>query len=200
MNRAYSVIHTKAFDDTKRTFTGIASTPRPDRDKDVMVMEGAEFKLPMPLLLHHKGELPVGRVTAAKVTPDGIEVEFELPEVEEEGELKKRVDEAWHSLKYQLITALSIGFQPDFKEAERLKDGGFKFNKWDWFELSLVTIPANAEATINLVKSIDSEQRAALGIKDSDEQDNTDPPVGDTTTKHLIVQLSAPKQAGVKLS
>lgn len=199
MKRAYSVIHTKAFDDENRTFTGIASTPRPDRMKDIVVPEGATFNLPMPLLLHHDHAMPVGQVVAAKVTPQGIEVTCSLPSIEEEGELKKRVDEAWQSLKYQLITALSIGFIPDYKSAERLKDGGYKFSEWDWHELSMVTIPANSDATINLVKSIDTDYLPALGDDESVE-DATNTPVGDTTKKHLIVQLSAPKQAGVKLS
>src|SRR5215510_10885818 len=43
-----------------------------------------------------------------------------------------------------------------------MKDGGLRIEKSDVFELSLVTIPANAEATIMQIKSADL--KAALGI------------------------------------
>jgi HK97 family phage major capsid protein len=44
-----------------------------------------------------------------------------------------------------------------------MDNGGVRYLKTDWFELSLVTIPANAEATITQIKSIDRESRALRG-------------------------------------
>jgi hypothetical protein len=64
----------------------------------------------------------------------------------------------------------------------------YRFTKWDWIELSLVTIPANPDCTIQTVKSIVDRERAALGH---------------TLTRgvKLIqrVQPAAQKGAGVKL-
>src|SRR5690606_1606145 len=62
-----------------------------------------------------------------------------------------RLEEAWQSIKSGLVRGLSIGFRP-IKYAF-LDDGGVEFSEWDWYELSAVTIPANAEASITSVKS-----------------------------------------------
>ncbi|HFI2210318.1 TPA: phage major capsid protein [Pseudomonas aeruginosa] len=163
-NRAYSTLEVKALDDEKRVITGIASTPSPDRMQDVVEPKGAQFKLPIPFLWQHNHDEPIGHVTDAKVTQKGIEVSVQLAQVEEPGKLKDRLDEAWQSIKSGLVRGLSIGFSA--KEFEQIPGSwGLRFLSWEWFELSAVTIPANAEATITSVKSIDREQRAALGIK-----------------------------------
>lgn len=164
INRAYSTLEVKALDDEKRVITGIASTPSPDRMQDVVEPKGAQFKLPIPFLWQHNHDEPIGHVTEAKVTQKGIEVSVQLTQVEEPGKLKDRLDEAWQSIKSGLVRGLSIGFSA--KEFEQIPGSwGLRFISWEWFELSAVTIPANAEATITSVKSIDREQRAALGIK-----------------------------------
>ncbi|HHZ9315194.1 TPA: phage major capsid protein [Pseudomonas aeruginosa] len=163
-NRAYSTLEVKALDDEKRVITGIASTPSPDRMQDVVEPKGAQFKLPIPFLWQHNHDEPIGHVTDAKVTQKGIEVSVQLTQVEEPGKLKDRLDEAWQSIKSGLVRGLSIGFSA--KEFEQIPGSwGLRFLSWEWFELSAVTIPANAEATITSVKSFDREQRAALGIK-----------------------------------
>lgn len=163
-NRAYSTLEVKALDDEKRVITGIASTPSPDRMQDVVEPKGAQFRLPIPFLWQHNHDEPIGHVTEAKVTQKGIEVSVQLTQVEEPGKLKDRLDEAWQSIKSGLVRGLSIGFSA--KEFEQIPGSwGLRFLSWEWFELSAVTIPANAEATITSVKSIDREQRAALGIK-----------------------------------
>lgn len=163
-NRAYSTLEVKALDEEKRVITGIASTPSPDRMQDVVEPKGAQFKLPIPFLWQHNHDEPIGHVTEAKVTQKGIEVSVQLTQVEEPGKLKDRLDEAWQSIKSGLVRGLSIGFSA--KEFEQIPGSwGLRFLSWEWLELSAVTIPANAEATITSVKSIDREQRAALGIK-----------------------------------
>lgn len=163
MNRAYSVLSVKAVDDEKRVIRGIASTPSPDRMGDVVEPLGAKFKTPMPLLWQHQHDKPVGLVEFAQPNKDGIPFEARLPEIAEPGVLKDRVDEAWQSVKAGLVAAVSIGFQAIPEQVERLKSGGLRFKEWDWLELSLVTIPANSEATITQIKAIDTELRAASG-------------------------------------
>ncbi len=165
MNRAYSILNIKAVDDEKRIITGIASTPTPDRMDDIVDPMGAKFKTPMPLLLYHDSTLPVGSVHFAKATKDGIAFEASLPNVTETGVVQDRVNEAWHALKYKLIGGVSIGFRALENGVKMLKSGGVQFTSWEWLELSLVTVPANQEATILSIKSIDTEQRAAIGSK-----------------------------------
>ncbi|MBK3872144.1 phage major capsid protein [Pseudomonas stutzeri] len=169
MNRAYSVLSVKAVDDEKRVIRGIASTPSPDRMGDVVEPLGAKFKTPMPLLWQHQHDKPVGLVEFAQPNKDGIPFEARLPEITEPGVLKDRVDEAWQSVKAGLVAAVSIGFQAIPEQVERLKSGGLRFKEWEWLELSLVTIPANAEATITAIKSIDADLRAASGREQKSE-------------------------------
>jgi HK97 family phage prohead protease len=160
LNRAYSLLTIKEADDDARQITGMATTPTPDRLEDVVEPEGAQFKLPLALLWQHNSEQPIGRVTHARVTKAGIEIIAKIARTVETGRLKDRLDEAWQSIKAGLVTGLSIGFKP--LEHEYIKETkGVRFTKWDWLELSVVTIPANAEANITTVRSIDIAQRAA---------------------------------------
>jgi HK97 family phage prohead protease len=164
LNRAFSLLEIKRVDEDARVITGIATTPAADRLEDVVEPEGAQFKLPMPLLLQHDAAQPIGHVTHAKVTKTGIDIVAKIARIAEPGRLKDRLDEAWQSIKHGLVSGLSIGFKPI--EVERLeKSRGLRFLKWDWLELSAVTIAANAQATITMIKNIDTAQRAALGRK-----------------------------------
>lgn len=190
-NRAYSTLEVKALDDEKRVITGIASTPSPDRMQDVVEPKGAQFKLPIPFLWQHNHDEPIGHVTEAKVTQKGIEVSVQLTQVEEPGKLKDRLDEAWQSIKSGLVRGLSIGFSA--KEFEQIPGSwGLRFLSWEWFELSAVTIPANAEATITSVKSIDREQRAALGIKSVPVVRVT--PAGASAIKTKTIKIPKPQE------
>ena len=194
LHKTFGSVQIKSLDEEKRTFTGIASTPNQDRAKDVMVPKGANFEVPMPLLFHHDPPKAIGQVTSAKVTANGIEVEIHIPEIEEPGVLKDRVDEAYQSLKYDLVKGLSVGFIPNWDEAEMIKGGGIQFNQWEWYELSLVTIPCNRESSTEFSKAFE-EHKAALGEKP--QKTATD---GDSSEqKHVVVKLNGPTKGGVKL-
>jgi HK97 family phage major capsid protein/HK97 family phage prohead protease len=162
LKRAYSVLEIRAIDEDKREIHGIATTPSVDSYGDIVEPKGAEFTLPIPFLWQHRSEQPIGHVTRAKVTKEGIEVVVKLVSTDEPGTLKDRLDEAWQSIKLKLVRGLSIGFSPI--EYSRIEDTySYRFIKWAWRELSAVTIPANQEATITAIKSIDTAQRAASG-------------------------------------
>ena len=162
LHKSFGSFEIKAADEEKRTFKGVASTPNQDRAKDIMVPTGAKFTLPMPLLFHHDHKSPIGHVTDVKVTSKGVEVEIHLPKIEEEGALKARIDEAYQSLKHDLIKGLSVGFIPNWDDAEMIKGGGIQFNDWEFYELSLVTIPCNRESETDFRKAFE-EHKAALG-------------------------------------
>lgn len=167
--RAYTILDVRSYDDDQRVIEGIASTPAPDRHGDIVEPQGAKFKLPMPLLWQHNHTQPVGEVTFAKPTKDGIPFKAKLAKIDEPGKLKDRLDEAWQSVKMGLVKAVSIGFRSI--EHSYMDTGGIKFKEWEWMELSLVTIPANSEATINSIKSADRAARTAMGLPAE-----TDPP------------------------
>jgi HK97 family phage major capsid protein/HK97 family phage prohead protease len=155
IQRAYALLHVKGVDVERREFSGIATTPSPDRVGDVVEPKGVQFKNPLPLLLYHDSRLPVGEVKFGKATDAGVPFTASIPDVVEPGTLRERTIEAWQSVKYGLIKGVSIGFRALDDGIEVLKSGGYRFTKTEVLELSLVSIPANAEATILSVKQFD---------------------------------------------
>lgn len=165
MNRAYSTLQIKGTSEAggKRLFSGIASTPSTDRMGDIVEPKGAQFKLPIPLLWQHDAHQPIGWITSAKITDKGIEVSGEVASVEEDGTLKSKLTEAWQMLKSKLVRGLSIGFNP-LEHARIEGTYGMRFLKWEWLELSAVTIAANQDASITAIKSADKLLLAASGL------------------------------------
>jgi len=177
MNRAYSILNVKGMtdDDDFVYIEGIASTPSVDRQGDVVEPEGAKFTTPMPLLWQHDASKPVGHMTFAKPTKSGIPFKAQIPKIAEPGTLKDRVDEAIQSLKYGLVSAVSIGFKIMENGYDVMKGGGWKIKDWEWLELSLVTIPANSEAVISAVKSADHLALSSMGREQRKEAESVTP-------------------------
>lgn len=169
MNRAYSVLEVKAVSEDDRVITGIATTPSPDRMGDILEPLGAEFAAEIPALWQHNHHEPVGHVQLGKATPKGIPFTLRMVKTDEPGILKDRLDEAWQSVKLKLVKAVSVGFRA--LEYALMEGGGIRFLKFEILELSLVTVPANADCTITSIKSIDTDLRAASGQSQDDEVD-----------------------------
>lgn len=123
----------------KRAFQGIASTGGVDRMGDTVNPLGAQYKLPLPLLLQHDHSKPIGWVKSARPTATGIEVSCEIAEGVGDA------DQAWELVKSELVAGLSIGFRPI---KTKPTSTGYHFEEWEWFELSIVTVAANADARI----------------------------------------------------
>jgi HK97 family phage prohead protease len=163
VNRAYSLLEVKAVDEQTRKISGVASTPTPDRMGDIIEPSGAKFPKEIPLLLHHRKETPVGTARLKK-RDNGIDFEAELPIIDEPGPVKDEVDRAWISIVHKLIKGVSIGFRVVDDAVELVKEtGGLRFLKTEILELSLVTVPANQQATLSMVKSLDASYLAASG-------------------------------------
>lgn len=152
MNRAYSLLTVKSVDEDQRIIEGIASTPETDRMNDIVELDGMSYKLPLPFLRGHSSREPIGQVVKAQKTKDGLAIRAKIAPAG----ILAYVDEAWTQIKAGLIGGLSIGFRP-IEEAFNKETGGFRFIKTELFEISAVVIPANASATITLVKSIDAQ-------------------------------------------
>jgi HK97 family phage major capsid protein/HK97 family phage prohead protease len=157
LTRGYSTLEVKSVDDEQRIIEGVASTPVTDRVGDILEPEGAEFKLPLPLLWQHRSDQPIGQVLRAKVTKAGIEIRAQIAKG-----LLPEIDRAWTLIKSGLVRGLSVGFNP-IEYADIAGTYGMRFTKWEWLELSAVTVPANADATISLIKSLDADALAATG-------------------------------------
>lgn len=164
----------------KNKISFIASTNSVDRYGDVINQEGwniaAYERNPVVLLNHNANSLPIGK--GAVSVKDGqlmIDVEFD-----KDDELAQRVE---RKARNGFLNAVSVGFNPmESIERSRLpKDhpayterGGNYFNKSELLEVSIVTIPANSEATtLNyesrsikmLIRQILSEEiRAAMKV------------------------------------
>ena len=165
MHRAYSVLDVKSIETDKRVFRGIATTPALDRVNDRIDPMKATFAPEIPLLHAHDHQSPIGVVRLGKPTKNGIPFEAEIPVINEPPTLKERVDVAWGEIVHGLVRAVSIGFRqtepPEFN-----KDGGLDFNGIEIMETSTVAIPAQSQAIISAVKSIDQQARAAAGVED----------------------------------
>lgn len=202
MNRAYSLLEVKAVNDGERVITGIATTPSPDRMGDVVEPLGAEFADEIPALWQHYHDEPVGRAELGRATAKGIPFTIRLASTNEPGPVKERLDKAWQDVKLGLVRAVSIGFRA--LEYALMEGGGVRFLKTEILELSLVTVPANADCTITSIKSIDTTQRAASGKAVGGEIDLTGatlvaPPPGasgkSATAIPVVAIRSKPKEA-----
>lgn len=195
MNRAFSLLTVKAVEDDKRIIRGVATTPETDRVGDIVEPLGVSFKNPMPLLWQHEHDKPIGTVKFDKPTKDGITFEAELPTIDEPGALRDRIEEAWQSIKAGLVRAVSIGFRA--VEYAWMDDGGIRFIKTEVYELSAVTIPANAQAIItgtsksldaaalDVLKSFDTNAPAASGRPER----SAKAPAGASAKSHKPVDL-----------
>jgi HK97 family phage prohead protease len=165
VERAYARLEIKAAagDDGLMTITGVATTPTPDRMGDIVVPTGAKFALPMPLLYQHNADMPIGTVDSLKVAKDGIDFVARIAKAS----VAPFIAEARSLLDAGLIRAVSIGFRPLEMEPIDAKDpwGAARFLEWEMLELSVVTIPANRDATIETIKSLDVRAPASVGEK-----------------------------------
>lgn len=157
--QAYSLWTVKAVDEDQRIIEGLASSPTVDHDGDVLEPDGAEFSMPMPLLFLHRQDEPIGQVLSAKVSKDGIRIRAQIAK-----NVSPRIDDAWNLIKGGLCRGLSIGSR--LVEFSRIQaTGGLRVTKWKWLETSVVTIPANQQASITLVKSLDAKALALSGTR-----------------------------------
>lgn len=205
MKQAYSLLEIKAVDEDQWILEGIATTPTPDRVDDVVEPKGAQFTLPVPFLWQHDKQQPIGHVIDAVVTDAGIQVKVQLikPDQVESEELKQRLLKAWDSIKTGLVRGLSIGFR-GLEVADIQGTWGYKFIKWDWYELSAVTIPANQEATITGIKSLCHPEQKLNSSNDKEKSLPCTPPVSTTPAAPVpklggVKLFDTPKSTGVKL-
>lgn len=157
LKRAWSTIEFKSIDEDKRLIEGIASTPSSDRYDDIVEPEGAQYKLPLPFLWQHRHSEPIGWVEEVRATSAGIRCRIKIAA----SGVCEDIDKAWALIKAGLVRGLSIGFSP-IEYAQIAGTYGYRYTKWDWLEVSAVTVPANADCSITSIKSLDQEYLRAL--------------------------------------
>lgn len=156
MDRAYSLLNIKAVNEDERVIEGVATHVETDRVGDVVIPRGAKYKLPLVMLFQHDHSKPIGHVTSARVTSEGINITAKVAKIPDPGPLQDAVNYAWSAIKNGLTRGLSIGFRA-IKSAHI--ETGMRFDEWEWLELSTVSVPAHQNATITAVKAFDREIR-----------------------------------------
>jgi HK97 family phage major capsid protein/HK97 family phage prohead protease len=199
MKRAHALLEIRSADDERRTIDGIANTSDVDSYNTILEPQGAQFKLPMPVLYQHNARQPIGHVVEAKAGKDGIRVKIQIAKPG----IAEFIDEAWALIKNGLVRGLSVGFEP-LEEVYDKTFQGFRYPKWKWHELSTVTIPANSEATMSSVRAADEAVLAASGTREraSVVRLNSNPPASGTakgksmkTVRDHIAALDAKRTA-----
>lgn len=138
----------KAPEKTLMVLQHVVTTPREDRDTDVLVTEGAMLDPKSPLLWQHLHTFPIGKVLATlDHTKDILRIATALLDLNEMTEDAAKLIEAD-------VLRFSHGFRA-LEWQERKDDQGkpiygFQVNKFEIMEVSLVSVPSNVDAEIEL--------------------------------------------------
>lgn len=148
-------------DENSFSMSFVASTDRADRYGDIINQQGWDLDAynqnPVVLLNHDHGSLPIGK-GSVKIGPQGliIDVNFDMED--------ERSAEIAGKAKRGFLNAVSVGFAPlksisraDLPESHFAfsKSGGNYFDQAELLEVSIVTIPANADAVAIAAKGLD---------------------------------------------
>jgi len=153
---------------TKNRISFVASTESQDRYGDVINQRGWDLSAynrnPVVLFNHQAGTLPIGK-GSVKIDNDQLMIDIEF---DQEDELAQRIES---KARNGYMNAVSVGFNPieSSNRSELPKDhpaysikSGQYFNKSELLEVSMVTIPANSEATTMAAKNIQQIDRITL--------------------------------------
>ena len=142
-----------------RRITAIASTEALDRSGDSISVSGWQLenyrKNPV-VLSGHDPLRPVGRATRVWVESGALRCIIEFPE---KGS-NPRSDAVWRDVEQRILNGISVGFLAI--EGTPLKNG-WRYTAVELLELSIVSIPANAQCLITRREEIQSRGAPAVG-------------------------------------
>lgn len=145
----------------ERTLRFVVSTDAVDREMDRIDQAGWKLdhykRNPVVLWSHRPDTLPIGRTVALENRHDQLKATIEFIPAEGYGWASRRADEIYRLAKDGYLQATSVGFRPikfAFSEdKERGADswfGGIDYHETELVELSLVTVPANPDALLEV--------------------------------------------------
>ena len=151
IERTSMKMEVKSIDDDGENYhiTAIASTPDADRVSDIVepvALLDSVKRIGLPAFAHQHNlkDMPLGVCESVTQTAKGETiVKLAMPKDDYSDAIKRRIDIG----AYQ---GLSIGYIA--KETERNTEGYRVIKALDWYEVSLVTVPANPNAKILQVK------------------------------------------------
>lgn len=130
---------------------GYASTTGKDRQDDIITHEAILNskddllqKGSSTVLFNHDSKMPIGRVLSTRVNSKGLIVRVGISNADDVKSIRTKIKE-------RILTSFSIGGRFKRVQVERDEDGritSFKVLEMELFEVSVVSVPANAEADI----------------------------------------------------
>lgn len=142
----------KAVEEESRTITMCGSTEAVDRTGDIIKMSGVDLvnyqKNPV-ILFNHDYDKIIGKALEVKVVDSKLIFKIEFADT-------KLGNEIYYLLKNGYMNASSIGFIG--KEYEGNEHGGLTFTKIELLELSIVSVPCNPTALVQLRKDFTSKK------------------------------------------
>jgi HK97 family phage prohead protease len=145
--KTYSA-HVKALPQS-RTIKFLISTDSIDRDGDVLSPKGWQLdsykKNPIVLWSHDYSGLPIAKATHIEATDKGLAATAAFPE---KG-VHPFADTVYELLKGGFLGAASVGFKP-LKHEMASDRKGFNYFEQELLEFSVVPIPANPEALVQM--------------------------------------------------
>jgi len=132
---------------------GIASTENPDRDGEVIKIDGWDLKNfkenPVIMASHKWQDFPIGKATKIAIEKGKLVFSMMLSEATEEAKNAKQL------INEGILKSFSVGFIP----RERDEKNNNIIKEAELLEISLVSIPANPNAVV-LAKSLDDNKMA----------------------------------------
>jgi HK97 family phage prohead protease len=141
-------------DENTITVEGYANTTTKDRQGDVILEEawtkgGLDNYLKNPIVLaYHNPEKPIGEVTDYGVNNKGLHVTAEI---------SKAAGDVYTLIREGVLKAFSVGFRVEDAEYDKDTDI-FVIKNLEMYELSVVSIPANADSIFSVRKSFETEE------------------------------------------
>lgn len=150
-----SNFETKSIDDNGIiTIEGYASTAEKDRDGDIILSSAwanglDNFKKNPIMLYNHNRDAPIGKCTSISIEDDGLKITADI--------IKEAAGNIYNIIKSGVLSTFSVGFRikdADYKE----EASAFIITDAELFEVSVVTVPANAGATFSVSKSFEESE------------------------------------------
>jgi HK97 family phage prohead protease len=140
-----------------------ASSAFQDRHRDIIRQEGMDLsnyqKNPV-VLFGHDHDMPIAKVESIGLNNGRVEALVQFPP---EGTSAKS-DEVYRLIKAGIINAVSVGMR--IKRFETMDDGGWDIIESELYELSFVSVPANADALV-LERSFADSEKLVEDIRDA---------------------------------
>ena len=137
------------------TIEGYASTSEIDRDGDVILPDAwttdgglDNYKNNPIILFNHRYDEPIGKAIELTIDDIGLKMRAEIYSV---------AGKVFDIIKSGILQTFSVGFR--IKDAEfREETMGFIITDAELFEVSVVSVPANAGATFSVAKSFETDE------------------------------------------